>query len=45
MNSFNDGALVVTTFIVILLGYWAVIATILRYRYVPLVEYEQTEFD
>lgn len=45
MDFFTEGDIIIMTFMVMLLGSWAVVASAPRHKYVPLVEYEQFEFD
>ena len=45
MNSIQEGGIIVTSFILILLSSWAVIAAAPRYKYVTPVEYNRFNFD
>lgn len=45
MNSINEENIIVMTFIIILLIFWAVIIATPRHRYVSPVEYHQFEFN
>ena len=45
INLIQEGGVIVTSFILILLSFWAVIAAISRYKYVTLVEYNRFDFN
>ena len=45
MNVISEGGLVATALMVMLLGFWVIVATASRYSYVSPVEYDLVDFN